>query len=63
MSFAMRMTGNMLKDFMSPGGVICIDEKRQGGETKALIKFCEDNNLKYIKDATPFSIPAYTVIE
>lgn len=54
---------NMLKDFMSPGGVICIDEKRQGGETKALIKFCEDNNLKYIKDATPFSIPAYTVIE
>jgi hypothetical protein len=53
----------LLKEFMSPGGVICIDEKRQGGETRALIEFCKENNLKFVKDISPFSIPAYTVIE
>ena len=52
----------MLKDFMSPGGIICIDEKQQGGETKALIKFCKDNNLKFMRNANNFSIPAYTVV-
>lgn len=54
---------NLLKDYMAPGGVICIDEKQQGGETKALIEFCEKNNLRYIKDASPFAIPAYTVVK
>lgn len=54
---------NLLKDFMTPGGIICIDEKRQGGETKALIQFCKENNLRFMKDPTPFSIPAYTRIE
>ena len=45
---------------MSPGGVICIDEKKQGGETKALIEFCKKHDLRFMKDSTPFSIPAYT---
>lgn len=54
---------NLLKDFMSPGGIICIDEKRQGGETKALIQFCKENDLRFMKDPGPFSIPAYTKIE
>lgn len=53
----------LLKDFMSPGGVICIDEKMQGGETRALIQFCKENNLKFMRDSGPFSIPAYTIVE
>jgi predicted O-methyltransferase YrrM len=52
-----------LKEFMSPGGIICIDEKRQGGETKALIEFCKKNDLIYQKDASPFAIPAFTVVK
>ena len=48
------------KPFMAPGGVICIDEKMQGGETKALTEFCMKYGLDYRKDAGPFSIPAYT---
>lgn len=52
----------MLKEFMSPGGIICIDEKQQGGETKALIKFCKDNDLKFMRNANNFSIPAYTIV-
>jgi hypothetical protein len=54
---------NILKEFMSPGGIICIDEKLQGGETRALIQFCKENNLKFMRDPTTFSIPAYTVIK
>ena len=50
------------KDYMSPGGVICIDEKMQGGETRALIDFCKRHNLEFVKDPSPFSVPAYTVI-
>ena len=52
-----------MKKFMSPGGVICIDEKRQGGETKALIEFCQENNLRFMKDDSPFAIPSYTQFE
>lgn len=51
-----------IKEFMSPGGIICIDEKRQGGETKALIEFCQENNLKFMRDNTPYSMPAYTCL-
>jgi|GEM_PF-2765500 len=52
-----------LREYMAPGGVICIDEKQQGGETKALIEFCDKYGFEYRKDASPFSIPAYTVIK
>ena len=52
----------LLKPFMAPRGVICIDEKMQGGETKALTEFCRKYNFKYRKDDSPFSIPAYTRI-
>lgn len=50
------------KEFMSPGGIICIDEKKQGSETKAMIEFCEKNGFQFMKDKDPFSIPAYTVV-
>ncbi len=52
----------ILKKHMMPGGVICIDEKKQGGETKALVEFCAKNNLTLMKDDHPFSIPSYTKI-
>lgn len=51
------------KDHMTPGAVICIDEKKQGGETRALIEFCKKHNFTFKRDNTTFSIPAYTVVE
>ncbi len=51
-----------LLSYMSPGGIICIDEKKQGGETRALIEFCEKHGFEFRRDASPFSIPAYTRI-
>jgi len=48
---------------MSPGGIICIDEKKQGGETKVLLEFCNKYNLKFMKDSSSFSVPAYTMVE
>ena len=53
---------NAFKNNMSPGGIICIDEKQQGGETRALIDFCKSQGVKYQKDMSPFSVPAYTII-
>lgn len=54
---------DFFKDYMSPGGLICIDEKLQGGETEALTDFCTENKLSMVKDPGPFGIPAYTVIK
>lgn len=51
---------DFFKKYMSPGGVICIDEKLQGGETEALIEFCQENGFQYRKDSGPFAMPAYT---
>ena len=49
--------------FMSDGGVICIDEKRQGGESRALDQFCADEGLVVTRDPGPFGIPAYAVVK
>lgn len=57
-----RYSMDFFKDYMTPGGIICIDEKLQGGETEALIEFCRDNGLEFRKDAGPFAMPAYTRI-
>ena len=51
---------DFFKPYMSPNGIICIDEKLQGGETEALIEFCEENGFEFRKDSGPFAIPAYT---
>lgn len=62
-AYTAALTGmEVLKNYMSPGGIICIDEKQQGGETKALIEFCEKHGFEFRKDASPFAIPAYTVV-
>jgi hypothetical protein len=55
-----RFSMDFFKPYMTPGGVICIDEKLQGGETEALIGFCKDNGLEFRKDTGPFAMPAYT---
>ena len=43
-------------NYMSPGGIICIDEKLQGSETKALIDFAEKNNLRVERNSN-LSVP------
>lgn len=50
------------REYMVPGGIICIDECRQGGETKALIEFCRKYDYPFCKDESSMSIPAYTII-
>lgn len=49
-----------LLPFMSPRGIVCIDEKQQGGETRALIEFCQKHDFEFRRDRSPFAIPAYT---
>ena len=48
-----------LKNNLMPGAIICIDEKRDGGESRALKEFADKNDLCILKDPTPFSLPAY----
>ncbi len=53
---------DFFKPYMSPNGVICIDEKLQGGETEALVDFCNENSFEFKKDRGPFAMPAYTQV-
>ena len=53
---------NFFSEFMIPGGVICIDEKVQGGETQALTQFCEERGLHVTTDTGPFAVPSYAVV-
>ncbi len=43
--------------FIPPGGIICLDEKIQGGETKALLEFARKNNL--VAKHSYYGVPAY----
>lgn len=47
--------------YMTKGSVICIDEHRVGGETKAIIEFCKEKNLKLVKTGDRIGIPMYAV--
>lgn len=60
---AAKFSMNFFKQYMAPGGVICIDEKVQGGETEALREFCLENGLSIRKDPGPFGMPAHVVME
>lgn len=53
---------NFFAKYMSDGGVICIDEKVEGGESRALDLFCAENGFTVTRDPGPFGIPAYAVI-
>lgn len=50
------------ENYMAPGGIICIDEKLQGGETKAILDFAKVRGLAVVRDSGPFSVPAYVKI-
>jgi len=52
----------VLKSNFLEGTIICIDEKRDGGETRALKEFANKYGCKLIKDKSPFSLPAYIKI-
>ena len=42
---------------IAPGGIICLDEKIQGGETKALLEFARAHNL--VAKHSYYGVPAY----
>ena len=48
--------------FMADGGIICIDEKMQGSETRALDAFCAERGQAATRDPGPFGLPAYMVV-
>lgn len=60
---AAKFSMDFFAEYMADGGVICIDEKTQGGETQALSEFCKENGLELTRDPGPFGIPAYTVFK
>ena len=50
-----------LYDHIVPGGIISIDQRTQGGETNAIIDFCNDRSLE-VKTGKFFNdVPAYIV--
>ena len=50
---------NSIKNNLMENAVICIDEKRDGGESRALKEFAAENKLMIVKDSDAFSLPAY----
>lgn len=51
---------DFFRPYMMEDGIVCIDEKLQGGETEALVEFCDEHGFTVRKDSGPFAIPAYT---
>jgi len=51
-----------LSDYVSPGGVVAVDELKQGGETRALREFCEDQGTEFKKGTSPISHAPYTIM-
>jgi hypothetical protein len=49
--------------FMADGGIICIDEKMQGSETRALDDFSAECGQRATRDPGPFGLPAYVAIQ
>jgi hypothetical protein len=48
--------------FMADGGIICIDEKMQGSETRALDDFSAECRRPVTRDPGPFGLPAYIAV-
>ena len=48
-----------LWDHLSPGGMIAIDQRTQGGEWKAAMKFCEEKNIQPVSINHFNSAPIY----
>ena len=50
-----------LYDHIVPGGIISIDQRSQGGETNAIIEFCNEKSLEVTTGTFFNDIPAYIV--
>jgi len=50
-----------LYPFFSQGALIAIDECRQGGETEALLEFCEEKKIKYVAGDVGGVISVYAI--
>ena len=48
--------------FLSPNAVICIDEKIQGSETKAIFDFARENNLRLFRKSS-LNVPMQITID
>ena len=48
-------------ELLVPGGIISIDQRKQGGETNALVDFCKQQSIE-LKAGEYFNdIPAYII--
>ena len=50
---------NTLYKHLSKGGIIAIDQRRQGGEWEAFFEFCSENSLEPISGRYFNDVPAY----
>jgi hypothetical protein len=50
---AIKTALNELYEYISPGGQICIDELKQGGETRALREFCAERDVPLKEGSSP----------
>lgn len=50
-----------LYDCLSVGGIICIDQRKQGGEWRALNEFCNEKGIKPIAGENYNDVPAYII--
>jgi len=58
-----KVTLEALYELVVPGGIIAIDQRRQGGEWKALVEFCEEAGCKLVVGDNYNDVPAYILKE
>lgn len=52
-----------LFEYLSPGAIVCVDELKQGGETRALREFCEKHDTPFKKGKSPAAGAPYTIVD
>jgi hypothetical protein len=56
-----KLSIEVLFEHLVPGGILAIDQKKQGGEWKAIVEFASENNLELITTSKYNSTPAYII--
>tara|TARA_B100000945_G_C20340338_1_gene577026 strand:+ start:212 stop:883 length:672 start_codon:yes stop_codon:yes gene_type:complete len=56
-----KLSIEVLYKHLVPGGILAIDQKKQGGEWKAIVEFATENNLELVTTSKYNSTPAYIV--
>ena len=51
----------LLYPTLVPGGILCVDQRKQGGEWKAIIEYCKSNGLKLIAGNNFNDVPAFII--